>query len=110
MEATRRPGSRFPFGAVSIHASVMEATSGHCDYPRALQVSIHASVMEATVALYTPSICLQVSIHASVMEATTSAKPAPSIPRCFDPRLRDGGDLATPPVRVRTLQFRSTPP
>ena len=72
---------------VSIHASVMEATSVEF-VPRAYEmVSIHASVMEATSPTLQWFIQQRVSIHASVMEATR----VPGMPSAAD-------------------RFRSTPP
>ena len=87
MEATvvAPAASRQP--AVSIHASVMEATRPQIEVLDMITVSIHASVMEATRGNDERHDRGTVSIHASVMEATTTS-------------------LALPGV----MAFRSTPP
>ena len=55
---------------ISIHASLREATHGHCAYCGCLLISIHASLREATCSRYQSSRKKQISIHASLREAT----------------------------------------
>ena len=57
---------------ISIHASLREATHGHCAYCGCLLISIHASLREATCSRYQSSRKKQISIHASLREATES--------------------------------------
>ena len=62
-------------------------------------VSIHASAREATNRLNHYCFCLRVSIHASAREATVDVDGHYAAFRCFNPRLREGGDdkrLASP--------------
>ena len=97
MEATVHGVRRLHHLLVSIHASVMEATSGVAGCPPPWRVSIHASVMEATIDPEDTFLFTYVSIHASVMEATLRDGDDVRGWRCFDPRLRDGGDAGSAP-------------
>ncbi len=55
-------------------------------------VSIHASAREATVVLVERLVMIMVSIHASAREATGRLLVL-LMQLCFNPRLREGGDL-----------------
>ena len=78
--------------AVSIHASAREATmmSDHASYTSC--VSIHASAREATrrlMCLYSSAIVFQSTPpHGRRLRRHA----LPLAPRCFNPRLRTGGD------------------
>ena len=118
---------------VSIHASAWEATWLWVWSNIFQVVSIHASAWEATVAMVRWLGDQLVSIHASAWEATFSASamllntaPFQSTPprgrrrgsqgwpdrcsRCFNPRLRVGGDLFHSLSLVLNILFQSTPP
>ena len=53
---------------------------------------------------------LRVSIHASVREATDTGRIRLLHPRCFNPRLRAGGDSPCGGDHRLSCQFQSTPP
>ena len=72
---------------VSIHASVKDATSDWLPSPGGIAVSIHASVKDATIALSVERNRWKVSIHASVKDATCCSKRGESSCSCFNPRI-----------------------
>ena len=59
-----------PFYAISIHASLREATRNQSRTVYALVISIHASLREATFFVSGKRKQQQISIHASLREAT----------------------------------------
>ncbi len=82
--------------SVSIHASAWEATANVQPGGGHRHVSIHASAWEATTCRRSSAWPWWVSIHASAWEATSQASiPLPQA-RCFNPRLRVGGDCIVP--------------
>ncbi len=125
-EATDRP-LRLPGGAhVSIHASAREATCRPCQVQREAYVSIHASAREATMSLVmSPGSTLFQStpprgrrrlelIDQPAVGLFQSTPPrgrrptprrAPSRPRCFNPRLRAGGDARRQARRPPSRRF-----
>ena len=90
---------------VSIHASAWEATYGRAKACGLIPVSIHASAWEATsFTRRGAGASTHVSIHASAWEATPPRTPPRR--RCFNPRLRMGGDHHVIDVRrIRTVGF-----
>ena len=76
-----------PMIAVSIHASVKDATSKLITEINDINVSIHASVKDATDWCAENVVYGSVSIHASVKDATSvGARPAYALD-CFNPRI-----------------------
>ena len=95
-------------------------------------VVIHASAWEATFSVAGQELKQSVSIHASAWEATGGARRKPAAYRCFNPRLRVGGDAGLRvwrqaadevsihasaweatrilPDRLKVIEFQSTPP
>ena len=130
-EATRRPRPEPPNGRVSIHASAWEATGPGDEAEPAAAVSIHASAWEATTSSTSPAevpMFQSTPPHgrrrAGICRAgcrrcfnprlrmggdRTAAGPAWT-PRSFNPRLRMGGDPARPSTTARGAPFQSTPP
>ena len=77
---------------VSTHASAREATEPSRARLRRHDVSTHASAREATAHEAFQRRERLVSTHASAREATARPGPWRSTSRCFNPRLRAGGD------------------
>ena len=93
------------FALVSIHASAREATCKWLySHPR-LGVSIHASAREATAGQSVRTGGAGVSIHASAREATLDILQVGCFCQCFNPRLREGGDVAGDDVTVGSGSF-----
>ena len=78
---------------VSIRASAKEATIGRARKHRPFKVSIRASAKEATSDSRRTPHGAGVSIRASAKEATASALWSGICQQCFNPRLREGGDI-----------------
>ena len=57
-----------------------------------IRVSIHASAREASAAPHTARPAACVSIHASAREASEGEEGKMADKRCFNPRLRAGGE------------------
>ena len=79
---------------VSIHASAWEATEAIAKELAETDVSIHASAWEATDPYGRGGQFTWVSIHASAWEATPFHSKPPNNDKCFNPRLRVGGDTS----------------
>ena len=79
---------------VSIHASAREASRASPRLQARSAVSIHASAREARWPGCQELLCGVVSIHASAREASVSIGWRRIDRRCFNPRLRAGGEAA----------------
>ena len=76
-----------PTDAVSIHASVKDATTYRERLDSFNPVSIHASVKDATADHQIYQWLETVSIHASVKDATFLHRKHGGNPPCFNPRI-----------------------
>ena len=109
----RRPhqdGSPSLSVTVSIHASAREATFAPSSCGGASPVSIHASAREATrrrPRRTRPDRCFNPRLRAG---GDRLALLSCIMIRCFNPRLRAGGDSGSHSLALVTAAFQSTPP
>ena len=98
------------YHAVSIHAPARGATEVTGPDTTIVSVSIHAPARGATAYDSTDYSVENVSIHAPARGATVHCFGCAVIPKCFNPRTREGCDEAELYTDMTASQFQSTHP